>query len=132
MMERACLPEPVALLDGHVLAGLGFPGLGKSGVDVDVELARGVVGHIEQAQILSLRLGRGGQWQPAQGQGGEAALQREMAARNRHGGFLPVHRLGTWAIRKASCPARFHSQNNHFCKRRNESMSQANSISFLN
>jgi len=49
MMERACLPEPPwLLLDGDVLPGLGFPVLGEGGVELDVQLPRGVVGDVEQ------------------------------------------------------------------------------------
>ena len=45
----------VALLDGHVLAGLGLPVLGKGLVELHVQLAGGVVRHIEQRHRLCKR-----------------------------------------------------------------------------
>ena len=42
----------MALLEGHVLAALGLPVLGKSLVELHVQFARRVIRHIEQGHVL--------------------------------------------------------------------------------
>jgi len=51
--DRAGLRTRAAMahIDGHVIAGLGFPLLGESRVDILVKLARRVVAHIEQGDL---------------------------------------------------------------------------------
>ncbi|MCY1548552.1 hypothetical protein D9M68_846720 [compost metagenome] len=57
------------LAHGHGVAALGLPGLGKGGVDVDVQFTRRVVGNIEQAGRRSgLRRAQGAQDCQANGQ----------------------------------------------------------------
>ncbi|MNV77685.1 hypothetical protein D3C71_1711270 [compost metagenome] len=45
----------MALLEAHVLAGLGLPVLGECLVEVHIQLAGGVVRHIEQRHGLRKR-----------------------------------------------------------------------------
>ena len=60
MTARACLPEPPCdcLID-DVLARLGLPVLGEGGVEVLIELARRIVGDVEQRRLRLRRERRG-------------------------------------------------------------------------
>ncbi len=51
----------VGLLDGDVIAGLGLPVLGEGGVEVLVQLARRVVGDVEQADVGGVGAGDEGE-----------------------------------------------------------------------
>jgi hypothetical protein len=41
----------VRLVDGDVVAGLDLPVLGKSGVELLIELPRGVVGDVQEGDV---------------------------------------------------------------------------------
>ena len=81
----------VALLDGHVLAGLGLPVLGKRLVELHIQLARRVVRHIEQRHRLCKRR-QCHQGQTAHQGGGEGKLDKVAAKVHGRASFVNVLR----------------------------------------